>query len=177
MPVWLDGEAAMLTAVFSFRGRINRLQYFLGTFAIGGVLALLAAMVISFTELAPTARPSLAMALDAVFLVFAAPLATWSAVSLQARRLRDIGWEPLIVMPMWVGVLALGGFAAQAGFALSQAAVASVISLAMLACLYGWPGRRNGVTSLCDGRMMALGSSPALAPIRRRGFSSSRRWR
>jgi uncharacterized membrane protein YhaH (DUF805 family) len=177
MPVWLDGEAAMLTAVFSFRGRINRLQYFLGTLVIGGVLALLAAMVISFTELAPTSRPSLAMALDAVFLVFAAPLATWCAVSLQARRLRDIGWEPLVVMPMWLGILALGAIAASAGLALSQAPVASMISLAMLACLYGWPGRRNGVTSLCDGRMMALGSSPALAPIRRRGFSPNRRWR
>jgi uncharacterized membrane protein YhaH (DUF805 family) len=167
----------MLNAVFNFRGRINRLQYFLGNLAVGGALALLAAMLISFIELAPTARPSPAMALDAVFLVFAAPLATWSALSLQARRLRDIGWEPLIVMPMWVGLLALGGFAAQAGFALSQAAVASVISLAMLACLYGWPGRRSRVTSLSDGRMMALGPSPALAPIRRRTFPSSRRWR
>lgn len=167
----------MLNAVFNFRGRINRLQYFLGNLAVGGALALLAAMLIGFIELAPTARPSPAMALDAVFLVFAAPLATWSALSLQARRLRDIGWEPLIVMPMWVGLLALGGFAAQAGFALSQAAVASVISLAMLACLYGWPGRRSRVTSLSDGRMMALGPSPALAPIRRRTFPSSRRWR
>jgi uncharacterized membrane protein YhaH (DUF805 family) len=167
----------MLASVFSFRGRINRLQYFLGNFAVGGALALLAAMLISFTELAPTARPSLTMALDAVFLVVAAPLAIWSAASLQARRLRDIGWEPLIVIPMWVGLLVLAGFAAQAGFALSQAALASMISLAMLACLYGWPGRRGGVTSLSDGRMMALGSSTALAPIRRRSLTSSRRWR
>src|SRR5579862_7934793 len=107
----------MLASVFSFRGRINRLQYLLGNFAVGAALALLAAMLISFTELAPTARPSLTMALDAVFLVVAAPLALWSAASLQIRRLRDIGWEPLIVAPMWVGALVLAGFAAQAGFA------------------------------------------------------------
>jgi uncharacterized membrane protein YhaH (DUF805 family) len=167
----------MLASVFSFRGRINRLQYFLGNFAVGGALALLAAMLISFTELAPTARPSLTMALDAVFLVVAAPLAMWGAAARQARRRRVIGWEPLIVIPMWVGLLVLAGFAAQAGFALSQAALASMISLAMLACLYGWPGRRGGVTSLSDGRMMALGSSTALAPIRRRSLTSSRRWR
>src|SRR5579872_269574 len=104
----------MLASVFSFRGRINRLQYFFGNFAVGGALALLAWMLIGFTELAPTARPSATMALDAVFLVLAAPLALWCAVSLQARRLRDIGWEPLIVMPMWVGALVLAGFAAQA---------------------------------------------------------------
>jgi uncharacterized membrane protein YhaH (DUF805 family) len=165
----------MFASVFSFRGRINRLQYFLGNIAVGGALALLAGMLISFIELAPTARPSLTMALDAVFLVFAGPLATWSAVSLQARRLRDIGWEPMIVLPMWLGVLVLAGFAAQAGLAVSQAALASLISLAMLACLYGWPGRRSSVTSLCDGRMMAL--APSLAPIARRQFVSSRRGR
>jgi uncharacterized membrane protein YhaH (DUF805 family) len=167
----------MLASVFSFRGRINRLQYLLGNFAVGGALALPAWTLIGFTELAPTTRPSPTMALDAVLLVLAAPLAIWSAVSLQARRLRDIGWEPLIVLPMWVGTLVLAGFAAQAGFALSQAALASLISLALLACLYGWPGRRGGVTSLCDGRMMALAPSPALAPIRRRSFTSGRRWR
>ena len=167
----------MLASVFSFRGRINRLQYFLGNFAVGGALALLAGMLITFIELAPTSRPSLVMVWDAVFLVFAGPLALWSGVSLQARRLRDIGWEPLIVMPIWVGALVLAGFAAQAGFAMSQAALASMISLAMLACLYGWPGRRGGVTSLSDGRMMALGPSSALAPISRRSLHSNRRWR
>ena len=163
----------MFASVFSFRGRINRLQYFLGNIAVGGALALLAGMLISFAELAPTWRPSLTMALDAVFLVFAGPLATWSAVSLQARRLRDIGWEPMIVLPMWLGVVLLAGFAAQAGLAVSQAALASLISLAMLACLYGWPGRRSSVTSLSDGRMMAL----APAPAARRQFISTRRGR
>ena len=48
----------MFASVFSFRGRINRLQYFLGNIAVGGALALLAGMLISFIELAPTARPS-----------------------------------------------------------------------------------------------------------------------
>jgi uncharacterized membrane protein YhaH (DUF805 family) len=153
------------------------LHYFLGNIAIGGALALLAGMLISFTELAPTARPSVTMSFDAVFLVFAAPLAIWSAVSLQARRLRDIGWEPMIVLPMWVGGLLLAGFAAQGGLAVSQAALASLISLAMLACLYGWPGRRSNVTSLSDGRMMALAPSPVLAPISRRSFVSGRRGR
>lgn len=167
----------MFASVFSFRGRVNRLQYALGNIAVGGALALLAGMLISFIELAPTARPSLTMALDAVFLVFAAPLALWSAVSLQARRLRDIGWEPIIVLPIWLGALLLAGFAAQAGLAVTQAAVASLLSLAMLACLYGWPGRRSSVTSLSDGRMMALGSSPALAPVRRRSIGHARRGR
>jgi uncharacterized membrane protein YhaH (DUF805 family) len=167
----------MLASVFSFRGRINRLQYFLGNFAVGGALALLAGMLITFAELAPTSRPSLTMALEAVFLVFAAPLAIWCAISLQARRLRDIGWEPLVVMPMWLGALVLAGFAAQVGLALSQAALASLISLAMLACLYGWPGRRNGVTSLSDGRMMALAPLSGLAPVSRRSIGSGRRSR
>ncbi len=96
----------MLTAVFSFRSRLNRRQYFLGNCAIGAVLTFLGAVLIGFSELAPTARPTLAMDVDAALLVIAAPLAVWSALSLQARRLRDIGLEPLIVMPMWIGTLA-----------------------------------------------------------------------
>jgi len=167
----------MLIAVFSFRGRINRLQYLLGNLAVGAALALLAAMLIGFTELAPTARPSPTMALNAVFLVLAAPLAIWSAASLQARRLRDIGWEPLVVIPIWIGVLLLTAFAAQAGVTMSQTVLATLISFALLACLYGWPGRRGGVTSLSDGRMMALAPSSAMAPISRRSISSARRWR
>src|SRR5580658_4474416 len=128
----------MLTAVFSFRGRLNRRQYFLGNLAIGAVLALLGAALIGFSERAPTARPTLAMDLEAALLVIAAPLAVWSALSLQARRLRDIGLEPLLVMPLWMATL---------GLAQSWPMMAASISLALFACLYAWPGRRGGLSA------------------------------
>ena len=150
----------MLTAVFSFRGRLNRRHYVFGNFAIGAVLALLGAALIGFSELAPTARPTLAMDVDAALLVIAAPLAVWSALSLQARRLRDIGLEPLFVIPLWIGTL---------GLAQSWPMIAASISLALFGCLYVWPGRRGGLSSnFDDHRITTFSPAPALATIRRR---------
>jgi uncharacterized membrane protein YhaH (DUF805 family) len=157
----------MLTAVFSFRGRLNRRHYFLGNFAIGAVLAALGAALIGFSELAPTARPTLAMDIDAVLLVIAAPIAVWSALSLQARRLRDIGLEPLFVMPLWIGTL---------GLAQSWPMIAASISLALFACLYAWPGRRGGLAAnFDDHRITTFAPAPALATVRARSSRRRRR--
>ena len=148
----------MITAVVSFRGRLNRRQYFLGNLAIGGVLAALGAALIGFSELAPTASPTLAMGVDAMLLVIAAPIAVWSALSLQARRLRDIGLEPLIVIPLWICTL---------GLAQSWPMIAASISLALFACLYAWPGRRGGLSAQFDDhRITTFAPAPALATIR-----------
>ena len=156
----------MITAVVSFRGRLNRRQYFLGNFAIGGVLAALGAALIGFSELAPTARPTLAMGVDATLLVIAAPIAVWCALSLQARRLRDIGLEPLIVIPLWIGTL---------GLAQSWPLIAAAISLALFACLYAWPGRRGGLSAnFDDHRITTFAPAAAYATISRR---HRRRWR
>ncbi len=150
----------MFAAVFSFRGRLNRRQYFLGNLGVGVALALLGAIFIRFVELGPTTRATLAMDVNAVLLVIAAPLAVWSTISLQARRLRDIGLEPLAVIPLWIGSL---------GLAQSQPMLAASITLAVLACLYGWPGRRGGASSSFDDRRITMfAPAPAYATISRR---------
>jgi len=157
----------MHRAVFRFRGRLNRRHYFLGNFAIGGVLALLGAALIGFSELAPNAQPTLAMDIDAALLVIAAPIAVWIALSLQTRRLRDIGLEPMIVIPLWIATL---------GLAQSWPMIAASISLALFGCLYAWPGRRGGLAAnFDDHRITTFAPAPALATIRAR--SSRRRWR
>jgi uncharacterized membrane protein YhaH (DUF805 family) len=167
--VWADREdAAMLAAVFSFRGRLNRRQYFLGSLAAGAVLAMLGALFIGFIELAPTSRPTLAMSLNAVLLVIAAPLAVLSALSLQARRLRDVGLEPLIVIPLWIGSL---------GVAQSLPVLALSINLVLLAGLYAWPGRRDGASSISGGGILAFAPISTKGPASRRSLSSGRRWR
>jgi uncharacterized membrane protein YhaH (DUF805 family) len=157
----------MIRAVVSFRGRLNRRQYFLGNFAIGGVLAVLGAALIGFSQLAPTARPTVAMDIDAVLLVIAAPIAVWSALSLQARRLRDIGLEPLFAIPLWIGTL---------GLAQSWPMIAASISLALFACLYAWPGRRGGLAAnFDDHRITTFAPAPALATVRARSSRRRRR--
>jgi uncharacterized membrane protein YhaH (DUF805 family) len=172
------GEAAMLAAVFNFRGRINRSQYFLGSLAVGAIFVALAQLFIGFGHLAEMPRSTLAITLDAVLLVMAAPLAAWIAVSLQVRRLRDIGWNPLIVFPLWIGALA--GMAVQGSpdVVQTQTAVGTLINFAALTCLFVWPGRRGGIASISDGgRLMALAP---VSPRSYRGMSavlSSTTWR
>jgi uncharacterized membrane protein YhaH (DUF805 family) len=156
----------MFAAVFSFRGRLNRRQYFFGNLAVAAALALLGAMFIGFIELAPTARPTFAMSLEAVLLVIVSPLAVLGALSLQARRLRDVGLEPLLVIPLWIGSL---------GLVQSLPMLAVAVNLAVLACLYAWPGRRGGLSSNFDDRRTTnFAPAAAYATISRR---SRRRWR
>jgi uncharacterized membrane protein YhaH (DUF805 family) len=170
----------MLTAVFKFRGRINRSQYFLGNLAIGMIFVALAQLFMGFGHQAGTPRSTFATAIDAVLLVMATPLAAWIAVSLQARRLRDIGWEPLIAIPIWAGALVAVGMAAQSSpdTTQTQMVVGTLINFAALTCLFVWPGRRGGIASISDGgRLMALAP---VSPRTYRGMSavfSSTTWR
>jgi uncharacterized membrane protein YhaH (DUF805 family) len=161
----------MLAAVFSFKGRINRLHYFLGNLAVGATLVLLATLFIGFIDLPTTTQPTVTMGVDAVLLVLAGPLAIWSGASLQVRRLRDIGCGPVLGIPAWIGVIVVAALVTQ-GAAQSQIAVGTAINFAVLTCLYVWPGRPGRrLSSISDGgRLMALAPSPVLA-------RATRRWR
>jgi uncharacterized membrane protein YhaH (DUF805 family) len=158
----------MLAAVFSFRGRINRLQYFLGNLAVGATLILLAMLYSGFVDLPAKTQPTLGMAIDAVFLVIATPLMLLIGASLQVRRLRDIGCGPALGLIAWAGVIVVAalvtGNAAQ-----SQIAAGTAINFAVLTCLYAWPGKRGGIRSLSGGGwLMVFAPSTALAPVRAR---------
>jgi uncharacterized membrane protein YhaH (DUF805 family) len=164
----------MLAAVFSFKGRVNRLQYLAGNVAVGATLVLLATLFADFIDLPPTAQPTVALSIDAVLLALAAPLTVWCGASLQVRRLRDIGCGPVLAIPAWIGVLVVAGMVTQ-GAAQDQVAVGSAINFAVLTCLFVWPGRRrDGLSSISrSGWLMALAPSPALA--RSPAFSTSAR--
>ncbi|HXQ11453.1 MAG TPA: DUF805 domain-containing protein [Caulobacteraceae bacterium] len=145
----------MLAAVFSFRGRINRLQYFGGlvglflSFVVAGLAAVLSIGDLRLVEQEPTrVLPLLAIALIAV------PLWIWVSLSLQARRIRDIGLNPLFVIPAYLLFeaidQAIGTSMAGAPVA-SLTSVASmmphhtvlqpVVDLAYSLALLFWPGR------------------------------------
>jgi uncharacterized membrane protein YhaH (DUF805 family) len=102
----------MLSAMFSFHGRIGRMQYFLRSMALGAAIGVVA--VIGCVSLigggglealrngqAPAGG---SLVLIALLALIALPAAFWSSFSLQARRFRDIGWNPIIVMPAWIVV-------------------------------------------------------------------------
>ena len=137
----------MLGAVFSFRGRIGRLQYFAGL--VGLFVAVILAAVFAVFSLgsleAVKADPS--RALPALLIVLAAvPLWIWISLSLQARRLRDMGFNPLIVIPALIAFSALDqvlGAAIYGGgvMAMQHTPLEPLVNLAYSCCLLFWPGK------------------------------------
>lgn len=136
----------MLDAVFSFRGRIGRLQYLMGCFGIGvgATLAIVLAIIATASQAAGAGRPPLA--LIGLLVLVVAPICMWVAFSLQARRFRDIGWNPLHVIPAWIGFCVVDELVARAVPSLSLAPlhnetiVGALINLGMAGVLLFWPG-------------------------------------
>ncbi len=145
----------MLAAVFSFRGSINRLQYFGGlvglflSFVVAALAAVLCLGDLSTLEQEPTrVLPVVMIALIAL------PVWIWVSLSLQARRIRDIGLNPLFVIPAYMLFEALDqaiGTSMAAAPVASLTSVASmmphhtllepVVDLAYSLALLFWPGR------------------------------------
>jgi uncharacterized membrane protein YhaH (DUF805 family) len=143
----------MFSAVFSFRGRLNRIQYFLGSWGLGaGMIALVIVLLVSVGATAGGGTPGPAalmrlgvMALLALLVI--APIYFWISFSLQARRFRDIGWEPVFVIPAWIGagivdrlvVMSAPKAAVIDGSGVSWFGL--ILNLGLGGCLLFWPGK------------------------------------
>lgn len=136
----------MLAAAFSFQGRITRLQYFLGALALG-----FAAVVLGVTAIAVVmAGRNAGMTLLLIPIAMAAGGAfIWVSLSLQARRFRDIGWNPTLMIG---GTFAMALF----DFGLAKAVpslaigpqhastpIGGGISLLVTCCLLFWPSKAD----------------------------------
>jgi uncharacterized membrane protein YhaH (DUF805 family) len=136
----------MLGAVFGFSGRVNRLQFFFGSLGLGfGLMALLMPMAMVFA-LHGSAAFSAGLGLTLLFGMIAVFAAFWISLSLQARRIRDIGWNPLIVIP---GSIALQVADLLVARAIPHLAVSRgdsgtgfgvLLNLGLCLCLLFWPG-------------------------------------
>jgi uncharacterized membrane protein YhaH (DUF805 family) len=136
----------MLDAIFSFRGRLNRLQYFLGLLGLGGAVFVVIMLFFAFGGLSVVVGgvSKLGMLALAALPVLAAWI--WITLSLQARRIRDIGWSPLLVIGCWFAVGILDRLVAHASPGLSMAPLhqstllGGLINLAFAGVLLFWPG-------------------------------------
>jgi uncharacterized membrane protein YhaH (DUF805 family) len=146
----------MLSAMFSFHGRIGRMQYFLRSMALVGaifgvifvpILILCAGRIREALHGGPT--PGGGVSLLLVFGVLALiclPAGLWSSLSLQARRFRDIGWNPLFVILGWIGFDLIDRLVAGAvpSLALGQThqgtLFGALVGLVLGGALLFWPG-------------------------------------
>ena len=147
--------------MFSFRGRINRLQYFFGSVGLGiGWVVII--LVAGDLALGLARGGGLAGGLVGGLLLILLSLALlvgglWSSLSLRARRIRDIGWPVGPVMGGSILLMAMNFFmgfdAATSAFQAAQASgmpptphlsplsgLVSLIGLVLDLCLLFWPG-------------------------------------
>lgn len=100
----------MLGFLFGFNARIGRLHFFLSTIVVTIVMVAIYVAAITYafqttpkgTIPSPTSGPIFAAAI----------LYGWLTLTLQSMRIRDIGWDPVCVIPAWIAVAMVDGVVA-----------------------------------------------------------------
>lgn len=152
----------MLDALFSFRGRLSRLQY-LGWW-LGSIGLIVLAVVIAFFSFgvgwAATAKVSqpgwgslLAAGLVAIlFMLGLLVVCFWIGLALATKRIRDIGWNPLLVIggiflfsivDMVVLSRLLGGIGPKT-YGGGGSVIGLLVNLTYMAVLFFWPSASDG---------------------------------
>jgi uncharacterized membrane protein YhaH (DUF805 family) len=94
----------MLGFLFGFNARIGRLHFFLATIALALVTTGICYAIVS--ALMHSSYPEgLATAFRMTWPVIGALLFFgWVTFTLQSMRIRDIGWDPVCVIPAWIAI-------------------------------------------------------------------------
>jgi uncharacterized membrane protein YhaH (DUF805 family) len=136
----------MLGFLFGFNARLGRLLFFLATIALAivmTVICLAIAMAVIGTSSPSMIRPEdlvKSWAIIAAMVFFG--LATFT---LQSMRIRDIGWDPVCVIPAWVALMVVDHMAAARfpAWAMGQehqgTMVGGLVNLGLLLALTFWP--------------------------------------
>jgi len=93
----------MLGFFFGFNARLGRLHYFLASLVLVVIFVVLAVVLAVGLAVVPN-KSGVAMGWLLVVMI---GLFLWSNTMLQAMRFRDIGWDPVCVIPAWIAVMVL----------------------------------------------------------------------
>ena len=129
----------MLEMIFGLNARIGRLKYFLSGLALGVVSVVLAIPLVFYIHsrhIAVTTPESLWAAGWPVYAF--AGVCLLGQFTLASMRLRDIGWDPVIVISSWMALLVIDHLFGTRVPAI--AVVAGVVNLGMELILLFWPG-------------------------------------
>jgi uncharacterized membrane protein YhaH (DUF805 family) len=135
----------MLGFLFGFNARLGRLSYFLATVAVAiGMTAAIYAYVSYTFGITPrgTRLPSDLITWPVIILgvVFA-----WVTFTLQSMRIRDVGWDPVCVIPGWIALLIVDSVVAvkipawSLGPEQYGTVVGALVNFGLLLALTFWP--------------------------------------
>jgi uncharacterized membrane protein YhaH (DUF805 family) len=135
----------MLGFLFGFNARLGRLHYFLATIALAIVMTAICFAIASYIyHNAPRGTlqsESLMTWPTLVAIVFFA----WMTFTLQSMRIRDIGWDPVCVIPAWIAIIIIDKLIAGKvpAWSLGQdhngTVVGALVNLGLILALTFWP--------------------------------------
>lgn len=133
----------MLGFLFGFNARLGRLHYFLAMIGLAGLMT-----VICFVIAGQAYRPGQSISPadlmgwpTLIAIVFFAGM----SFTLQSMRIRDIGWDPVCVIPTWIAIVVIDGLIAgkipawSLGPEQHETIVGALFNAALFLALLFWP--------------------------------------
>ncbi|WP_342730023.1 DUF805 domain-containing protein [Bradyrhizobium sp. B117] len=140
----------MLDLVFGFNTRLGRLKFFLATLALAVVMAALCfAVATSALRNVSPASVRTEDLLKGPGMIAAIVVFVLATITLYSMRFRDIGWDPVCVVPAWFALMAVDYVVALKFPAYAVGAehigtvVGGIVNLALTLVLLFWPGDRH----------------------------------
>jgi uncharacterized membrane protein YhaH (DUF805 family) len=137
----------MLGFLFGFNARLGRMHYFLATIAMAVVMTAICFAIVSYlVQFTPRAMLSPAALMTSWPTIAAAVFFGWMTFTLQSMRIRDIGWDPVCVIPAWIAILIVDNVVAGRipAWSLGQdhrgTAVGALVNFVLFLTLMFWPG-------------------------------------
>ncbi len=100
----------MLGFVFGFNARLGRLHYFLATIGLAVLMTVICFVIAghAYRPGQPISPADLMGWPTLIAMVFFGVM----SFTLQSMRIRDIGWDPVCVIPMWIAIVIVDGLVA-----------------------------------------------------------------
>jgi uncharacterized membrane protein YhaH (DUF805 family) len=143
-----ENGAPMLDYLFGLNARLGRLQFFLASIALAVVMTAICFVIAvnGLIHFPKGAEPELSWEIMNWPILCAAAFFMLATFSLQAMRIRDIGWDPVVVIGGWIAIVIIDMIVATKmpqlalGSGHHATIVNSLANLAMTGILLFWPG-------------------------------------
>lgn len=134
----------MLHNILGFGGRMGRLEYFLASLALGFlVMMLVVALVAGFMpQLGHGERGQMPRGLMIILLGIVLPIYLWFGLAFQAKRFRDMGWNPIYWIPGSIAACVI--IMLLSPFAPGLALIGGLFNILLGLCLLFWPSQPTG---------------------------------
>ena len=95
----------MLGFLFGFNARLGRLHYFFATIGLAVVMTAICFAIVQYLIHSVPRETLSPAALMSWPTLAAIGFFMWMTFTLQSMRIRDIGWDPVCVIPAWIAIL------------------------------------------------------------------------